>query len=98
MKTNIMRNRLAVGLGVVILFGDIAYAPTTVGSVILGISAISHSELIDGPARATARRPATPPNNVGAFAVPVASAVLNAAIAPRTISGPPLMTRTPRTR
>ena len=96
MKTNIMRNRLAVGLGVVILFGDIAYAQTTVGSVILGISAISHSELIDGPARATARRPATPPNNVGAFAVPVASAVLNAAIETHTVSSPPLMTANPK--
>ncbi len=98
MKTNHLRNKLApvVGFSLVVLFGPVAYAQIPVSSGILGISAISHPELVDGPARATARRPATPPNNVGAFAVPVASATLNAAIAPRTISGPPQMSANPK--
>ncbi len=90
MKTNHLRNKLApvVGFSLVVLFGPVAYAQIPVSSGILGISAISHPELVDGPARATARRPATPPNNVGAFAVPVASATLNAAIAPARSPAP----------
>ena len=66
MKTKLLRNKLAlvVGLSVVVLFGVIAYAAT---SVILAVGTIPHSELIDGPATVTARQLIIPPGEVGAW-------------------------------
>ncbi len=67
MKTNFLRNKLAltVGLSVVVLFGAIAYAQMSTATI-LGVGDTPHSELIDGPARLTARRliipPGTPPS------------------------------------
>ncbi len=60
MKTNPLRNKLAlvVGLSVVVLIGAIAYAAT---STILAVGTIAHSELFDGPATVTARHFITPP-------------------------------------
>jgi quercetin dioxygenase-like cupin family protein len=54
MKTNFLRNRLALaaGLSVVILFGAVAYAAVT---VILAVGTIPHSDLFDGPATVTVR-------------------------------------------
>ena len=66
MKTKLLRNKLAlvVGLSVVVLFGVIAYAAT---SVILAVGTIPHSELLDGPATVTARQLIIPPEEVGAW-------------------------------
>ncbi len=67
MKTNFLRNKLAltVGLSVVVIFGAIAYAQMSTATI-LGVGDTPHSELIDGPARLTARRliipPGTPPS------------------------------------
>jgi quercetin dioxygenase-like cupin family protein len=54
MKTNHLRNKLAlaVGLSIVILAGVIAYAATP---NILAVGTIPHSELFDGPATVTVR-------------------------------------------
>ncbi len=62
MKTNLLRNKLAlaVGLSVVVLCGVIAYAAT---ATILGVGDTPHSEVIDGPARLTARRLIIPPDD-----------------------------------
>ncbi len=66
MKTNLLRNKLAlvVGLSVVVLFGAVAYAQSI--PTILGFGDTPHSEVIDGPARLRARRllifPNTPPS------------------------------------
>ena len=66
MRKNPLRSRLAlaVGLGIVILFGTVAYAafPT-----ILGVGTTPHSELIGGPATLTARYLVTPPLEVGVW-------------------------------
>jgi hypothetical protein len=67
MKTNHLRKKLAlaVGLSVVVLFGVVAYAQMSTATI-LGVGDTPHSELIDGPARLTARRllipPGTPPS------------------------------------
>ena len=54
MRTKLLRNRLALatGLGVVILFGAVAYAAVT---NILAVGTIPHSALFDGPATVTVR-------------------------------------------
>jgi hypothetical protein len=55
---------LAAGIGVVVLFGAVAYAQSI--ATILGVGDTPHSEIIGGPARLTARRlliyPGTPPS------------------------------------
>ncbi len=67
MKANLLRNKLAlaVGLGGVVIFGAIAYAQMSTATI-LGVGDTPHSEVIDGPARLTARRllipPGTPPS------------------------------------
>ena len=55
MRVNPLRKRLAlvVGLSVVVLFGAVAYAAT---ATILGEGTMPHSEIVDGPAKMTARR------------------------------------------
>lgn len=59
-----LRSRLALaaGIGVVVLFGVVAYAAT---ATILGVGTTPHSELIGGPATLTARHLTTPPGEVG---------------------------------
>jgi hypothetical protein len=66
MKTNPLRNRLAlaVGLVAVVLCGAVAYAATP---TILAVGITPHSELIGGPARLTARHLVTPVGEVGAW-------------------------------
>jgi quercetin dioxygenase-like cupin family protein len=66
MKTNHLRNRLAlvVGLSIVILSGVIAYAATT---LILAVGTIPHSELFDGPATVTVRTHTIKPGDVLAW-------------------------------
>ncbi len=67
MKTNLLRNNLALvlGLSVVVLFGVVAYAQMSTATI-LGVGDTPHSEVIGGPARLTARRllipPGTPPS------------------------------------
>jgi quercetin dioxygenase-like cupin family protein len=55
MKTNPLKNKLAlvVGLSIVVLFGIIAYAATT---VVVAVGTIPHSELFSGPATVTVRQ------------------------------------------
>lgn len=62
MKMNVLRNRLAlvVGLAVLILAGAVVYAAT---ATILGFGDTPHSEVVGGPARLTARRLIIPPND-----------------------------------
>lgn len=66
MKTNHLRSRLAltVGLCVVALFGAAVYAATV---TILAVGTTPHSELVGGPATMTARHLITPPGEVGAW-------------------------------
>lgn len=66
MKTNNLRNRLVllVGLSIVSLFGVIAYASTT---NILAVGTIPHSELFDGPATVTVRTLTIKPGEVLAW-------------------------------
>ncbi len=67
MKMNFLKNKLAlvVGLSVIILCGAVAYAQMSTATI-LGAGDTPHSEVIDGPARLTARRllipPGTPPS------------------------------------
>jgi hypothetical protein len=57
MKRNFLRSRpaLIIGLTVVTLFGAVAYAQTSVATI-LGFGDTPHSSVVDGPARLTARR------------------------------------------
>ena len=66
MKMNHLRNKLTlvVGLSIVLLFGVIAYAATT---VILAVGTIPHSELFDGPATVTVRTLTIAPGEVLAW-------------------------------
>lgn len=66
MKTNHLRNKLAlvVGLSIVTLFGVIAYAATT---VILAVGTIPHSEFFNGPATVTVRTLTIAPGEVLAW-------------------------------
>jgi quercetin dioxygenase-like cupin family protein len=66
MKTNHLRNKLALGVGltIVILFGVIAYAATT---VILAVGTIPHSDFFDGPATVTVRTLTITPGEVLAW-------------------------------
>ena len=62
MKTNLRRNRLAlaVSLSVVALIGVVAYASTP---TILGEGTTPYSEIINAPAKLTARQLIIPPND-----------------------------------
>ena len=53
MKTNLLRSKLAlaVGLSVVVLFGVVAYAQSL--PTILGFGDTPYSSVVDGPARLT---------------------------------------------
>jgi quercetin dioxygenase-like cupin family protein len=66
MKTNHLKNKpvLVVGLSIVILFGAVAYAATT---VILAVGTIPHSEFFDGPATVTVRTLTIAPGEVLAW-------------------------------
>ena len=66
MKTNLLRNRLALatGISVVIIFGAVAYAAVT---VILAVGTIPHSDLFDGPATVTVRTLTIKPGEVLAW-------------------------------
>lgn len=66
MQTNPLRKKLAlvVGLGVIGLFGVIAYAAS---STILGVGTVAHSEILNGPATFTARKLTIPPGEVGVW-------------------------------
>jgi len=66
MKTNYLRNKLAlvVGLSIVILFGVIAYAATT---LILAVGTIPNSGFFDGPATVTVRTLTIAPGEVLAW-------------------------------
>jgi quercetin dioxygenase-like cupin family protein len=66
MKVNHLRNRLMpiVGLGIISLFGIIAYAATT---VILAVGTIPQSALFDGPATVTVRTLTIKPGEVLAW-------------------------------
>jgi len=63
MKTNLLRNKLAlaVGLSIVTLFGVTAYAAVT---QILAVGTIPHSQLFDGPATVTVRTLTIKPGEV----------------------------------
>ncbi|MCI0419537.1 MAG: cupin domain-containing protein [Acidobacteria bacterium] len=64
MKTNPLKNKLALILGVVVLFGIIGYAAT---AVIVAVGSIPHSEFFDGPATLTVRQLLIPPGEVGGW-------------------------------
>jgi quercetin dioxygenase-like cupin family protein len=66
MKTNYLRNKLAliVGLSIFILFGVIAYAAST---LILALGTIPNSEFFDGPATVTVRTLTIAPGEVLAW-------------------------------
>ena len=66
MNTNHLRNKLVpvIGLSIVILFGAVAYAATT---VILAVGTIPHSEFFDGPATVTVRTLTIEPGEVLAW-------------------------------
>jgi quercetin dioxygenase-like cupin family protein len=66
MKTNHLRNKLAlvVGLSIIILSGVIVYAATT---VILAVGTIPQSEFVNGPATVTVRTLAIAPGEVLAW-------------------------------
>ena len=66
MKSNPLRNKLAVvvGLSIVALFGIIAYAATV---NVVAVGTIPHSELLDGPATVTLRTISFAPGEVAAW-------------------------------
>ena len=65
-RTNLMRNKLALvlALGVIVLFGTIAYASST---LVIAVGTIPYSELFNGPATVTVRQLLIAPGEVLAW-------------------------------
>lgn len=66
MKTNPLKNKVALGVGlsIVALFAVVAYEAAP---VIVAVGTIPHSELFDGPATVTVRQLITPAGAVGGW-------------------------------